>query len=444
MIDMNQNHTWGLTRTDNGLEWGRTNLQSAVPSIRQMLAEKFKYNGPFYLMHAGILKSRLNFLTTALKDVYFYYSVKSQSNGAFLKIIRENDKFGIDVVSGGEIYRGLKAGFSPDRIVFAGVGKSQSEIEYGLDSKIRSFHVESIQELTEINNIAHSKKLTAPVALRLNPDIQVDTHEFIQTGTHENKFGISQSELAEAVNILRHSNNLKLIGLQCHLGSQIKDPNVYLRGLNYLNTIAGEIEILLEKPVEYLSIGGGMGIDYSFTENIFQPDEFNLNALAEILKKSDSKYPICMEPGRFISAYCGLLVGRVLFEKHKTDFRILITDTAMTELIRPALYGASHPVIPLEKLEGALFSTDVVGPVCESSDFIAKKINLPLIKQGDTLLIMHTGAYGSAMGSNYNSRPLIPEIMLEGSDSYRLVRRPQTIQDLVSPEEGPWEPEIFR
>jgi len=420
------------TYDHNQLFWRDSNLAKITPEIEKYLDETFQYNGPYYLYHEKILHQRLGLFAENFPDSKLYYSVKSLSNTHLLKLIRQYRVFGLDVVSGGELQRGLDAGFDGQDMVYAGVGKKEDEIRLGLKVNLKSFHVESISEIRQIERVSAQEGLTGPVTLRLNPDIAVDTHKYIMTGVEDSKFGINAGELVEALAILKSSQNLKLVGLQIHLGSQILDVQSYTRGLDFLDRIAADVEASLGIKLEYVSLGGGFGIDY---DSVFTSDpavEFPLVELSrQIHERKNQGRRIDLEPGRFISAHSGSLLAHVLYLKPRTGYTIAITDTGMNELIRPALYDAKHRILTLKNDPAETASYDVVGPICESSDFFAKKIPLNRLQEGDALVIAHAGAYGSVMSSNYNTRPLVPELLLNG-DTFRLIRKPQQVKDIYA------------
>ncbi|MDH4263642.1 MAG: diaminopimelate decarboxylase [Spirochaetia bacterium] len=417
---------------NNNLFWKNSNLNNLCREIENNLKSLYNYSGPYFLYHEKIIQDRLERFEKNFSESRFYYSVKSLSNINILKLIKKFKTFGLDVVSGGEIQRGLEAGFKGSEMVYAGVGKKEDEIKLGLNCNLKSFHVESISEIRQIEQVAAREGVKGPITLRLNPDIAVDTHKYIMTGVEDSKFGINALELNEAVSILRDSKHLRLMGLQIHLGSQILDTNVYMKGLDFLDKIAQEIESSLGIKIEYVSLGGGFGIDYNSVFTTDSAKEFSLSELSkQILQRKNTGRRIDFEPGRFISAHSGLLLAHVLYIKPRKDYSIAITDAGMNELIRPALYGAKHRILTLKNPSGSMNNYDIVGPICESSDFFAKKIAMSTLKEGDSIVIAHAGAYGSVMSSNYNSRPYVPEFLLDG-ENFSLIRKPQNIQDIYS------------
>lgn len=431
------------------LYWQHSDLKKITSSIEQHLQEEYQYQGAYYLYHADVLHKRLEYLTANLPDCEFYFSVKSLSNINILKTIISHSHFGVDVVSGGEIQRALRANIPPEKIVFAGVGKTEQEIEQALNISIKSFHAESLSELQKIAQVAKRLNKLAHIALRVNPNIAADTHHYIATGKEENKFGIPKYEIDEALKIIKNNTiSLQLVGLQAHVGSQIKDTHSHIEALQFLQELATSIE--KDFPLQYISLGGGFGVDYELAENSSSsnsnnqdipqaiPNEFNLKQFSLELKEQLDKNKnrkIVFEPGRFISAYAGILVSHVIYIKEKTNFKIAVVDAAMNDLMRPALYQAEHPILPLYKKETKAIY-DIVGPVCESGDFFRKKISLYQLQEKETLFILHSGAYGSAMASRYNSRMLLPEVLLDEKlpNGFRIIRKPENWDAILNNE----------
>jgi len=405
-----------FTYVENKLHWNSVALPLDLPS-------------PCWLYQETILNQRLRLLEEGLSGCSFYYSVKSQSNLTILGLIAAHKRFGADVVSGGELYRALKAGFDPKKIVFAGVGKTDSEIAAALDCQIRSLHVESISELRAIERIALDRGVKAPVSLRLNPDVEVDTHRHIATGKEENKFGLSDADFDDAIAILKASASLKLVGLQAHIGSQIFDTRPHEQTARHLKAKADLIEAALNLELEYVSLGGGFGVDYHDLTG--ETQAFDFAALRKTVRNTFSeRMEIHFEPGRFISAPTGILLSRVRHLKNRSGKIIAIIDAAMNDLIRPMLYEAYHPILPVTRRDGEE-NYDIVGPVCESTDTFAKMRKLSTLAEGDWVAIGYAGAYGSCMSSNFNTRPLIPEYLLTTSGELKVIRRPQTLEQML-------------
>lgn len=417
---------------DNSLQWNGIDMPKMLADCAKRLQTDFQYRGPFWLYQENILTDRLALLEKGLPGCSFYYSVKSQSNLGILSRIAAHSRFGADVVSGGELYRALKAGFKPEKIVFAGVGKTEVEITAALDFGIRSLHVESVSELRDIHRIAESKGLVARVTLRLNPDVEVDTHRHITTGKEENKFGLSESDFHEALAIIGNSAFLKLVGLQAHIGSQIFDVAPYIKTAQFLSEKMAVVQMALKSALEYISLGGGFGVNYQQLEG--DAVNFDFAALSSEVKKIfGDAVEVHFEPGRFVSAPLGVLATRVRHLKNRTGKVIAIIDAAMNDLIRPMLYEAYHPILPVTHRPGE-GNYDVVGPVCESTDTFASARKLPELAEADWLAIGYAGAYGSCMSSNFNSRPLIPEMLIAPDGQIHTIRRPQTFEQMLAPE----------
>jgi len=357
------------------------------------------------------------------------YSVKANSNLAILRIMAQAGA-GFDVVSGGELYRTLKAGAEPKKIVFAGVGKTREEIEYALKENILILNVESPSELEEMNHIAGAREKTLDVALRINPGISPETHEYVKTAEIGSKFGMEISAAEELVRQRGKYPNLRFAGLHMHIGSQITSTSPFAQALERLVEFARTCRSL-GMDVQWLNIGGGFGIYYK------EKEARTAQELAEVIlpwvEKAGAK--LILEPGRFIVGNAGILVTEVLYCKESGGKRFIIVDAGMNDLIRPSLYGAYHRIWPIEpEDEKELEAVDIVGPVCESGDFFAKDREIPLVKEGEHLAIFSAGAYGMAMSSQYNSRPRAAEVLVDGSE-FRLVRKRETYEDLIRGEE---------
>jgi diaminopimelate decarboxylase len=372
----------------------------------QTLVNKFReIKTPFYYYDVDLLRKTLESLRKQ-SDKYGYevhYAVKANANHKILKIINEYG-FGSDCVSGNEIIRSLDTGFPPERIVFAGVGKSDDEIITGLENDIFCFNCESLQEMEVINDLAAERNKTADIALRINPNIDPKTHHYITTGLEENKFGINRWELEKITNAIKKLKNIKLIGLHFHIGSQITDLEVFRSLCVHVNEIQ---DWFAKHNLEFghLNVGGGLGVNYE------QPDEFPINDFKsffsifnDILDLRPGQ-KLHFELGRAIAAQCGSLISKVLYVKEGVNTDFIILDAGMTDLIRPALYQAYHKVENLTS-KGKKKKYDVVGPICESSDTFGKSLMLPETKRNDLVIIRTTGAYGEVMASQYNLREL--------------------------------------
>ena len=374
------------------------------------------------------------------------FSVKSNSNLTILKILADAGA-GFDVVSGGELFRILRIGVSPGKIVFAGVGKTPEEVRYALENNIFMFNVESESELVTINKTANSLNKKACVALRINPDIDAKTHAKTTTGKKENKFGIDFETTERILNEIESYKNIDLKGVHVHLGSPIYDPEPYVLALKKVDEFLQRLTKLKKmQGIEYLNIGGGYCISYT-GEAVKRPADFARNIIP-ITKKFNAR--LIMEPGRFIVGNSGILVSRVTYSKSSTGGKKhVICDAAMNDLIRPSLYDAFHriwpvhPSVSMPEIElpgqkpetgGDMELVDIVGPVCESSDVLAKDRWFPVIKEGELIAVFSSGAYGFTMSSNYNSRPRACELLVDGCN-VSTIRRRETYEDLIAIEE---------
>jgi diaminopimelate decarboxylase len=369
------------------------------------------------------------------------FSVKSNSNRSALRALA-NLGSGFDIVSGGELQRIIAAGGDPRRCVFAGVGKTEGEIEFALRQGIYSFNAESEPELQRINRVAARLKKIAPIAVRVNPDVDAYTHAKITTGTYENKFGIQFEQVEGVYARAGKLKNLRLRGLQMHIGSQITEATPFEQAVRKVLPL---LKRLQEKyPLEFFSVGGGLGIVYkpalasgaaawwktSAAKNILTPQKY-AGRLVPLLQPLSLK--ILIEPGRFIAGNAGLLVTRVEFVKKTGRKNFVIVDAAMNDLIRPAFYDAYHEIVPLTRKNGVQISSDVVGPICESSDFFCKDRLLPKVGEGDYLALLSAGAYGFTQASNYNTRPRAAEILVSGRRA-AVARERQPVKEIWSGE----------
>jgi len=387
---------------------------------------------PFYLYSHATLKHHFITFNKAVSDVphLICFSAKSNSNLAILKLFASLGS-GLDIVSGGELYRGLKVGIPPHKIVYSGVGKREDEIEFALKSSILMFNIESFQELEAVNRCAKRLKTRAQIALRVNPDIDPRTHPYISTGLKKNKFGICMNEAKEAYQAARRLSHIKIIGVDCHIGSQVLDVEPFMDAFKRLKRL---IEDLQSTGIEirYLDLGGGLGITYDH-ELPPHPNEYGKAILKTV---GDIPVTLIFEPGRVIVGNAGILVTRVLYVKIGEKKNFIIVDAGMNDLIRPALYDAYHAINPVKKDKDATFIADVVGPICESSDFLAKDRRLPRVEPGDLLAVMSAGAYSFTMASNYNSRPRVPEVMVK-KDQFYVIRKREDYEDLIAGESIP-------
>jgi diaminopimelate decarboxylase len=404
------------------------------------LAEK--YGTPLYVYSARTLRHHLSQIQKAFAEVQplICYSIKTNGNLAVCRLMREMGA-GFDVTSGGELYRALKAGGTGDVIVFAGAGKTDAEIRYGLDSQVKLFNVESEAELHSLAEVARSAGKTAPVALRVNPDLPPKTHAKTDTSVKGVKFGLDIETVLEVAQKVVGNPHVRVQGLHMHLGSPIISPEPYRQGIEKGLLL---IEQLRQQghPIEYLNMGGGFGIHYR------KQEAPSADAFAAVIVPGvkAARCRLILEPGRFIVGNAGVLVSRVIYTKESGGKRFVIQDAAMNDLIRPTLYDSFHRIWPVSPPGGfpappadfeseipGTMKIDVVGPVCESGDFLARDRRLPPVERGALLATFSAGAYGMAMSSNYNGRPRAAEVMVDGA-SHRLIRRRETFEDLVRPE----------
>ena len=362
---------------------------------------------PAYFYDTRLLQQTLD---TMLQEVakypnyHVHYAMKANANPIVMDIIQKAG-FGADCVSGGEVQRAVETGFPASKIVFSGVGKSDWEIRLALQHDILCFNVESAAELAVIDEIAASEKKIARICLRINPDVEAHTHTHIVTGLAENKFGIALEDMMAVINQAQVSPNLQLLGLHFHIGSQITDMQDFIDLCKRINDIQDQLNAIQIYP-HIINVGGGLGVDYQAPEENPIPDFQSYFAVfAEHLRLRDGQSLHC-ELGRSIVAQCGSLITRVLYIKQSAEKQFAIVDAGMTELIRPALYGAYHHIDNLTSTAEDKHLYDVVGPICESSDIFASDLQLPTTKRGDILAIRSAGAYGESMASCYNCRPL--------------------------------------
>ena len=407
------------------------------------VAEKF--GTPTYVYSAGTILDHLTRLNGALAtlDHLICYAVKANSNRSILKLLADAGA-GFDIVSAGELFRVLAAGGDPAKCTFAGVGKSPEEIEYALELGVYSFNIESESELEHIDRIAGAKNLRAPIALRANPDVDPHTHEYISTGSRENKFGIALGQLPAAYERAAEMRNIDIIGVQMHIGSQITEAAPFANAIKKLAPIVRELKS--KYPIKFFSIGGGMGIIYRRAlesgSGKWWHDHGGETSAFSICDYADAIVPplrelnlrILVEPGRFLVGNAGVLLARVSCIKKSGAKKFAIVDAGMNDLIRPALYHSYHEIVPVKETKsGRESKIDIVGPVCESGDFFALDRDMPELHEDDLLAIMSAGAYGFVMASNYNSRRLPSEVLVRG-DKFALIRQRQTWEDLASGE----------
>jgi len=381
---------------------------------------------PFYLYSLNTLENHFRAFQIAFSkiDHLVCFSAKANSNISILRIFVRMGG-GVDVVSGGELFRSMKAGASPDKIVYSGVGKREDEIEYALELPILMFNIESTQELVLIDRIAGRMKTKAPVALRVNPDVDPKTHPYISTGLKKNKFGINIQKSLEDYRLANTLPNVQVIGVSCHIGSQLTEVGPFVEAMQRVKELVPKLRAE-GMNIQYMDIGGGLGITYH-QEEPPHPRDY-ARALLEELKEIDCT--LILEPGRVIVGNAGVLVTKVLFTKAGEEKNFIVVDAAMNDLIRPSLYGSYQRIQPVYQNVRPEWTADVVGPICESSDFLAKDRKLPQTEQGDLLAVMSAGAYGFSMSSNYNSRPRVAEV-LAAKDKFFVIRQREDYDDLI-------------
>jgi diaminopimelate decarboxylase len=409
-----------------------------------------RFGTPLYLYSAGTILDHYGRLDEALAglDHLICYAVKANSNRAILRLLRDAGA-GFDIVSGGELFRALKAGADPRKCTFAGVGKSREEIEYALELGVYSFNIESEAELDYINQIASAKNQRAPIALRVNPDVEAQTHQYISTGKSENKFGIALERAAQVYERASKMPAITVRGVQTHIGSQITEAAPFVAAIEKLAPLVSELKS--KYAIEFFSVGGGLGIVYEssvasgsvdwWTSQRSHPLTIQQYVDAILPPLTRLGLRILLEPGRLLVGNAGILLTRVCSIKETTQKKFAIIDAGMNDLIRPALYGSYHEIVPVEDSSSSMskdktVKMDIVGPVCESGDFFAQDREMPELRAGDLLAVMSAGAYGFVMASNYNSRPLPAEALVRG-DKLALIRKRQTIDDLIRDEVDP-------
>lgn len=401
----------------------------------QLLAESVpladiasRFGTPCYVYSRAALESALNEFQQELTgiDSLLCYALKANSNLAVLNVFARLGA-GFDIVSLGELKRALAAGADPKKIVFSGVGKSVAEMVFALDTGILCFNVESVPELERLNEVATRLGKRAPVSLRVNPDVDAKTHPYISTGLRENKFGVAYED---ALTIYQHAArlpNLEITGIDCHIGSQLLDPAPFAEALDKLLLLIDQLAAV-DIPLHHIDLGGGLGIRYR-DEEVPTVKDYLQPLLHEL---RDRQLKILLEPGRRLVGNAGVLLTRVEYLKPGEAKNFAIVDAAMNDLSRPALYDAWHDIVPVSPRHDAPSNWDIVGPICESGDFLGRGRPLA-IEPGDLLAVMSAGAYGMAMSSNYNTRPRAAEVMVDGAQVH-LIRQRETVEELFAHE----------
>jgi diaminopimelate decarboxylase len=388
---------------------------------------------PFYLYSHATLKRHFKAFNEAFEGInrLVCFSAKANTNLAILKLFA-NLGCGLDIVSGGELYRGIQAGFAPNRVVYSGVGKRVADIDYALKSGILMFNLESLDELQLINQRAGQLNQRARIAIRVNPDVDPKTHPYISTGLKKNKFGIDTASAFEGYRLASSLAHIEVIGIDCHIGSQITEAGPFAQALNSLKTLITQLKSELAIDIQYIDMGGGLGITYADET----PPSLKEYAQAFVKNLKGMDLTLILEPGRVLVGNAGILVTRVLYKKAGKGKDFIIVDAGMNDLLRPTLYNAFHAIEPIVRSQAPLKTFDVVGPICESGDFLAVDRELIEVNADDLLAVMSTGAYGFVMSSNYCSRPRVAEVMVKESQ-YHVVKKKETYEDLVKGESIP-------
>jgi diaminopimelate decarboxylase len=388
-----------------------------------------RYGTPLYVYSAKTLRRHFQAFDSAFESIDHLtcYSVKANSNTHLLGLLGGMGA-GMDIVSGGELYRALQAGIPASKIVYSGVGKREHEIREALEADILMFNVESTQELRKIDDIAAAMGRRARVSLRINPDVDPKTHPYISTGLQKNKFGLDMDSALETYELAIGMKAIDPVGIDCHIGSQLTSIDPFLEALDRLMRFNDKLAAM-GLHIRYLDLGGGLGITYD-EEDPPHPAAFG-QALTQALKGRE--LTLILEPGRVIAGNSGILVTKVLYTKETKTKNFVIVDAAMNDLVRPSLYKSFHRIMEAAPKNRERMVVDVVGPICESGDFLAQDRELPRVEQDELLAVFSAGAYGFSMSSQYNSRPRAAEIIVEGSEVI-LARRRETYEDLVGPE----------
>ena len=424
----------------------RGRLQCEGVSIESLVE---KHGSPLYVYSSNTLSNHFNKLKNALSslDHLICFAMKSNSNLGVMRTLSDLGS-GFDTVSGGEIKRVIAAGGNPRKCVFAGVGKTEEEIAFALSKGIYSFNVESEPELLRINQIAGKLKQKAPVAIRVNPNVDAKTHKKITTGTYENKFGIAFEKIPGVYARAAKLKYIRLRGLQMHIGSQLTQVKPFADAVNKVAPLAARLKA--KYNIEFLSIGGGIGIVYENALASGNPDWWNRKEARSILTPEKYaatllpnleplKLKLLIEPGRFISGNAGILVSRVEYVKQTGKKYFAIVDAAMNDLIRPAFYESYHEIVPVKQSKKRVIATDVVGGICETGDTFCKDRPIPRVSEGDLIAMLSAGAYGFVMAGTYNTRPMPAEILVKGRKS-TVVRKRQKIKDIwIGESTAPWQ-----
>ena len=412
---------------DAGLARRGRALHLAGVSLVDIAAE---VGTPAYVYNAEAIRERYRSLDQAMAGVphRICYAVKANSTLAVLRLLRDLGA-GADIVSAGEMARALAAGFAPDRIVFSGVGKATDELRQAVRSRVGHLNVESLEELHRLAAIAQAEGVDVAVGIRVNPDVTTETHPYISTGKSGIKFGVPVDQVPAAAAVIAGHPRLTLTSLAMHLGSQLSDTEPFRQGITRLLELAGRLREGGGHPIGVIDVGGGLAIRYA-DETPMDPVRF---AEAVVPLLAPTGYTVYLEPGRYLVGSAGVLLTEVLYRKHSGGKEFVVVDAGMNDLVRPSHYQAYHEIVELESRERPTVRADIVGPVCETGDFLALDRELPDVHAGDRLAVLGAGAYGFVMASNYNTRPRPAEVMVDG-DRWWVARRRETVEDLFRTE----------
>jgi diaminopimelate decarboxylase len=410
----------GLVRQGDALYLGGVSLAAVAAEV----------GTPVYVYNAEAIRERYRALERALAPVphRICYAVKANSTLAVLRLLRDLGA-GADIVSGGELARALAAGFAPDRIVFSGVGKATEELRQSVRARLGHLNVESLEELHRLATIADEERADVAVGIRINPDVTTDTHPYISTGKSGIKFGVPVDQVPAAAAFIARHPRLRLTTLAMHLGSQLSDTEPFRQGIAHLLELAARLRAEGPHPIQVIDIGGGLGIRYAHEQSM-DLDRF---AAAVVPLLRPSGYTVYLEPGRFLVGSAGVLVTQVLYRKHSGGKEFVVVDAGMNDLVRPSHYQAYHEIVEVETRERPTVRADIVGPVCETGDFLALDRLLPDVQAGDRLAVLGAGAYGFVMASNYNSRPRPAEVVVDG-ERWWVARPRETLEQLYAGE----------
>jgi len=404
------------------LEYKDGELHLEGVSLKNLAKE---YGTPLYVYSASYIRDRVRAYRRAFPKALICYAVKANFNPSIITLAKEEGA-GADVVSGGELYLALKAGVDPSKIVYAGVGKTVQEIEFAVKQDILMFNVESSMELDVLNDVGQSLGKKVRIAIRVNPDVDPKTHPYISTGMKKSKFGIDIKQAKKEYEYARKLKNLEIVGIHCHIGSQILDVSPYIEAVEKVVELYWDLS-KSGFDIKYLDLGGGLGIKYQPDQANPEPEDL-AHAIMPSLK--DVKAQIILEPGRSIVGNGGILITQVQFLKDKGHKHFVIVDAGMNDLIRPAIYSAYHHIVPVVERNSKYIKTDVVGPICETGDFLALDREIPYVERGDYLAVLSAGAYGFAMSSQYNARPRACEVLVE-KGSVEVIRKRETYEDII-------------